>query len=118
MAAIHGLSEILEALAFDQVGFQHRAGQAIHLVQHALQSVQVFILRPRACWLSRAGRQVDDLAGSMALNGGSPALWSNREFGCKVLIAEKRLPVLFAFPLDLHSGCVEITQSPGNPNGA
>ena len=56
----------------------HRAGQAIHLVQHALQPVQVFILRPRACWLSRVGRQVDDLAGSMALNGGSPALWSHR----------------------------------------
>ena len=47
--------------------------------------------------------------GSMALNGGSPALWSNREFGCKVLIAEKQSPVLFAFPLDLHSGCVKIT---------
>ena len=54
----------------------------------------------------------------MALNGGSPALWSNRECGSKVLIAEKRLPVLFAFPLDLHSGCVEITQPPGNPNGS
>ena len=73
-----GLSKIFEGLAFDQVGLQHRAGQAIHLVQHALQLVQVFILRPRACWLSRAGRQVDDLVGSMALNGGSPALWSNR----------------------------------------
>ena len=77
MAAIHGLSQIFEGLAFDQVGLPHRAGQAIHLVQHALQPVQVFILRPRACRLPRAGRQVDDLAGSMALNGGSPALWSN-----------------------------------------
>ena len=33
----------------------------------------------------------------MALNGGSPALWANREFVGKFLIAEKRLPVLFAF---------------------
>ena len=100
------------------MGLQHRSGQAIHLVQHALQPVQVFILRPRACWLPRADRQVDDLAGAMALNGGSPVLWSNREFGCKVLIAEKRLPVLFAFPLDFYSGCVEIMQPPGNPNGS
>jgi hypothetical protein len=50
----------------------------------------------------------------MALNGGSPALWANREF----VGNEKRLPVLFAFTLDLHPGCVEITQPPGNPNGA
>ena len=96
----------------------HGASQAIHLVQHALQPVQGFILRPRACWLSRAGSQVDDLAGFMALNGGSPALRVNRECVCQLLIAEARLPALFVFQLDLHPGCVEITQPPGNPNGA
>ena len=117
-AAIQGLSQIFEVLALGQVGLQHRAACAVHLLQHALQPVQVFILRPRACWLPRSLRQVDDLAGAMALNGGSQAVWANREFDCKVLFAEERLPVLFVFPLDLHFGCVEITQPPGNPNGA
>ena len=112
------MSQILEALAFDQVGFQHRAGQAIHLMQHALQLVQVFILRLRACWFPRGGRQVDDLAGFMALNGGIPVLQAYREFTGQFLIAEERLLVLFAFTFDLHSSYVEITQPPGDPNGA
>ena len=97
MAALHGLSQILEGLAFDQVGLQHFSGHAVHLVQHAIQPVQVFIDLTSLCWLHRVGTQVDDLACLMALNGGSPALWANPEFVSKFLFAEKRLPDLFAF---------------------
>ena len=54
----------------------------------------------------------------MALNGGRQALQTNREFAGKFLISEERLLVLFAFTVDLHSCCVEITQPLGDPNGA
>ena len=37
------MSQILEGLAFDQVGFQHRASQANYLMKRILQPVQVFI---------------------------------------------------------------------------
>ena len=87
MTAIHGLSQMLEGLAFHQVGLQHRAGHAVHLLQHALQPVQVFIDLTSLCWLHRAGNQADDLACPMALNGSSPAVWANREFVGKFLIA-------------------------------
>ena len=42
----------------------------------------------------------------------------NRECVGQFLIAETSLPALFVFPLNLHPGCVEITQPPGNPNGS
>ena len=65
------------ALAFDQVGLQHRAGQAIHLVQHALQSVQVIIDLTRLCLRHSAAIQIDELADPMALHDLGPPLREN-----------------------------------------
>ena len=77
----------------------------------------MLIVLAAACLLPREGIQSEDLTSPMALHGGGPTLKSNGSCCGNVVIAEGRLPVLFAFALDLHPCCVQIAEPPGNSNG-